>query len=45
VQRPDPRSLPFGVVAFPRSGISANLDGKAKKLGILVWKFTTDGAA
>jgi hypothetical protein len=31
--------LPIGVVAFPGSGISANLADKAKKLGIPVWKF------
>jgi hypothetical protein len=28
--------LPIGVVVFPGSGISANLAGKAKKLGIPV---------
>jgi precorrin-6x reductase len=31
--------LPIGVVAFPGSGISANLADKAKKLGIPVWRF------
>lgn len=31
--------LPIGVVAFPGSGISANLADKAKKLGIPVWHF------
>jgi hypothetical protein len=31
--------LPIGVIAFPGSGISANLADKAKKLGIPVWKF------
>ena len=30
--------LPIGVIAFPGSGISANLADKAKKLGIPVWK-------
>ncbi len=45
-------ALPIGIVAFPGSGISANLADKAKKLGIPVWRFTeaapakdTDGAA
>ncbi len=37
-------ALPIGVVAFPGSGISANLCDKAKKLGIPVWKFDRDGA-
>jgi YspA, cpYpsA-related SLOG family len=32
-------ALPIGVVAFPGSGISANLADKAKKLGIPVWSF------
>jgi hypothetical protein len=31
--------LPIGVIAFPGSGISANLADKAKRLGIPVWKF------
>jgi hypothetical protein len=31
--------LPIGVIAFPGSGISANLADKAKKLGIPMWKF------
>jgi YspA, cpYpsA-related SLOG family len=31
--------LPIGVIAFPGSGISANLADKAKRLGIAVWKF------
>ena len=31
--------LPIGVIAFPGSGISANLADKAKKLGIPVWSF------
>ena len=44
-------ALPVGVIAFPGSGISANLVDKAKKLGIPVWSFdlpapkTRDGAA
>ncbi len=32
-------ALPIGVVAFPGSGISANLCDKAKTLGIPVWRF------
>ena len=31
--------LPIGVIAFPGSGISANLADKARKLGIPVWKY------
>jgi len=31
--------LPIGVMAFPGTGIQANLADKAKKLGIPVWKF------
>jgi YspA, cpYpsA-related SLOG family len=41
-------ALPIGVVAFPGSGISANLADKAKALGIPVWRFTephTEGGA
>jgi hypothetical protein len=36
--------LPIGVIAFPGSGISANLADKAKKLGIPVWNFAEGGA-
>jgi hypothetical protein len=36
--------LPIGVIAFPGTGIQANLADKAKKLGIPVWKFGEDGA-
>ena len=36
--------LPIGVIAFPGSGISANLADKARKLGIPVWKFDEGGA-
>ena len=36
--------LPIGVIAFPGSGISANLADKAKKLGIPVWTFASSGA-
>jgi hypothetical protein len=31
--------LPIGLIAFPGSGISANLADKAKRLGIPVWRF------
>ena len=37
-------ALPIGVVAFPGSGISANLCDKARKLGIPVWHFGNGGA-
>jgi YspA, cpYpsA-related SLOG family len=33
-------ALPIGVVAFPGSGISANLADKAKNRGIPVWRFS-----
>ena len=36
--------VPIGALAFPGSGISANLADKAKRLGIRVWKFGEDGA-
>ena len=36
--------LPIGVVAFPGSGINANLCDKAKRLGIPVWRFDGGGA-
>jgi hypothetical protein len=32
-------ALPSGLIAFPGSGISANLADKARKLGIPVWRF------
>jgi hypothetical protein len=43
-------ALPIGVVAFPGSGVSANLADKAKRLGIPTWRFDKpakpgDGAA
>jgi hypothetical protein len=38
-------ALPIGVVAFPGSGISANLADKAKKIGLPVWRFTESKAA
>jgi hypothetical protein len=38
-------ALPAGLVAFPGSGISANLADKAKKLGIPVWRHGAQGAA
>ncbi|HVB14976.1 MAG TPA: DUF2493 domain-containing protein, partial [Stellaceae bacterium] len=38
-------ALPTGLVAFPGSGISANLADKAKKLGIPVWRFAEPAPA
>jgi hypothetical protein len=38
-------ALPTGLIAFPGSGISANLTDKARKMGIPVWRFSEDGAA
>jgi hypothetical protein len=38
-------ALPVGLIAFPGSGISANLADKAKKLGIPVWRFSDERAA
>jgi hypothetical protein len=35
---------PIGVMVFPGTGIQDNLADKAKKLGIPVWKFGSDGA-
>jgi hypothetical protein len=37
-------ALPTGLVAFPGSGVSANLADKARKLGIPVWRFTEEPA-
>jgi hypothetical protein len=37
--------LPIGVIAFPGSGIAANLADKAKKMGIPVWTFIDGGGA
>jgi hypothetical protein len=37
--------LPIGVIAFPGSGISANLADKARKMGIPVWRFSEAGGA
>jgi hypothetical protein len=34
--------LPVGLIAFPGSGISANLADKARKMGIPVWRFDTE---
>ncbi len=31
-------ALPVGLIAFPGSGVSANLADKARKLGIPVWR-------
>ena len=38
-------ALPTGLIAFPGSGISANLADKARKMAIPVWRFSEDGAA
>lgn len=38
-------ALPAGIVAFPGSGIAANLVDKARTLGIPVWRFTGEGGA
>jgi hypothetical protein len=38
-------TLPVGLVAFPGSGISANLIDKARKMGIPVWRFDTASGA
>ncbi|MGE3280107.1 MAG: DUF2493 domain-containing protein [Alphaproteobacteria bacterium] len=38
-------ALPIGVVAFPGSGISANLADKAKARGIPVWRFSEPALA
>jgi hypothetical protein len=38
-------ALPAGLVAFPGSGISANLADNARKLGALVWHHSAEGAA
>ena len=32
-------ALPIGVIAFPGSGISANLADKARRMGVPVWRF------
>jgi hypothetical protein len=37
--------LPIGVIAFPGSGISANLADKARKMGIPVWRFSEEDGA
>ena len=36
--------LPIGVIVFPGTGIQDNLAGKARKLGIPVWRFGNGGA-
>ena len=33
--------LPIGVMHFPGTGIQDNLADKAKRLGIVVWKFAS----
>jgi hypothetical protein len=38
-------ALPAGLIAFPGSGISANLADKARKIGIPVWRFIPHPAA
>jgi hypothetical protein len=38
-------ALPVGLIAFPGSGISANLADKARKMGIPVWRFGPEGGA
>jgi len=38
-------TLPVGLIAFPGSGISANLADKARKMGIPVWRFDPEGGA
>jgi hypothetical protein len=38
-------ALPVGLLAFPGSGIAANLADKARKLGIPVWRFSEGAAA
>jgi SLOG family YspA-like protein len=38
-------ALPVGVIAFPGSGISGNLADKARKMGIPVWRFGSEGGA
>lgn len=37
--------LPVGIIAFPGSGISANLTDKARKMGIPVWRFSEASGA
>lgn len=36
--------LPIGVLVAPGTGIQENLADKARRLGILVWKFGRGGA-
>lgn len=38
-------TLPIGVIAFPGSGISANLADKARNMGVPVWRFSEDSRA
>ncbi len=37
-------AMPSGVIIFPGSGITGNLADKARRLGIPVWRFGSDGA-
>jgi hypothetical protein len=38
-------TLPVGLIAFPGSGISANLADKTRKMGIPLWNFGPEGSA
>ena len=38
-------SLPIGVIVFPGSGITDNLADTARRMGIPVWKISTDAGA
>jgi hypothetical protein len=38
-------AMPIGVIVFPGTGIQDNLADKARRLGILVWRFTQHGAS
>ena len=37
-------ALPAGLIAFPGSGISANLASKARRMGFAVWRFAESAA-
>ena len=37
-------ALPIGIILFPGSGIVENLADKARKMGVPVWRFGSDGA-
>ncbi|KQU86236.1 hypothetical protein ASD12_30785 [Mesorhizobium sp. Root102] len=36
--------MPSGLIVFPGSGITANLADKARRFGIPIWRFGSDGA-